>query len=260
MERFTKNKYIENEYISASKKHRDSVYNTHWHEFFEIEYILSGSGIYVIDGIEYSIEKGLLFFMTPIDFHRVEMKDTKFYNIMFTGNICNPIFLSQLTEKSPLIITTDKLSQDYFKTVMNELVENQKNLQFASVLLDAIIAKLSFDAEPLNRRETSSLEREVKLYILNNFRNKITLENAAKHVMLSPNYLSEQFKKETGINFKSYLNSMRYEYAQKLLTFSDMTVSEICSECGFCDYPNFIRRFKQHIGVYPGEYRKQNKK
>lgn len=259
MEKFTKNAYIKNEYISASKKYRNSVYNTHWHEFFEIEYILSGHGSYVIDGIEYPIEKGLLFFMTPIDFHRVEMKDTELYNIMFTGNICNSVFLSRLTEKSPLVLKVDNSSHEYFKNIMDELVKNQTNLEFSSVLLEAIIAKLSLVENPLNIAENSSLSQEVKLYILNNFRNKITLNDVAKHVMLSPNYLSEQFKKETGINFKSYLNSMRYEYAQKLLAFSDMTVLEICNECGFSDYPNFVRRFKQHIGIYPNEYRKQNK-
>lgn len=55
---------------------------------------------------------------------------------------------------------------------------------------------------------------------------------------------------------KKYLNNMRFEYAEKLIINSDMSIMQICKECGFNDYPNFVRRFKQHTGFYPLEYKK----
>ena len=84
---------------------------------------------------------------------------------------------------------------------------------------------------------------------------ELKLEDVASEVALAPTYFSRLFKAEKGINFKVYLNNMRFEYAKKLLEHTDMTVLQICTECGFNDYPNFIRRFKQHTGYYPVQYR-----
>ena len=78
--------------------------------------------------------------------------------------------------------------------------------------------------------------------------------------MLSESHFSRKFLEETGKNFKEYLNNIRYDYARKLLVYSDMTVLQICSECGFDDYPNFVRRFKMKTGSSPTEYRKSRMK
>ena len=259
MRRFSKLDHIKNGYISAERKHMNTAVTTHWHDFYEIEYIVSGSGSYFIDGTEYPIEEGLLFFMTPTNFHSVEMKNTELFNIMFSENICSFDLLCNLTAKAPLILKTDKASHEYFSVLMNELSKNHKNLEFAATLLNAIIAKLSFYSTPKGNAESITPIRKLELYMLNNFRSTLTLEDAAKHINLSPSYISQLFKKENGKNFKAYLNEMRFEYAKKLLLFSDMTVMQICSECGFEDYPNFIRRFKQYTGFYPLEYRKSSR-
>ena len=50
MERFSAEKHVAQIGVSASEKRIDGEYLTHWHEFYEIEYIISGNGDYVIDG------------------------------------------------------------------------------------------------------------------------------------------------------------------------------------------------------------------
>ena len=50
MERFSAEKHVAKIGVSASEKRIDGEYLTHWHEFYEIEYIISGNGDYVIDG------------------------------------------------------------------------------------------------------------------------------------------------------------------------------------------------------------------
>ena len=56
---------ITNGMLSAERKEIKGKFERHGHEFFEIEYIISGSGIYSVDGTEYRIEKNMLFFMSP---------------------------------------------------------------------------------------------------------------------------------------------------------------------------------------------------
>ena len=65
LDRFTVTNYIENGEISASKKEIDGDSQLHWHEFYEIEYLLDGDGDYIIDGKHYPIGAGMFFLMTP---------------------------------------------------------------------------------------------------------------------------------------------------------------------------------------------------
>ena len=97
----------------------------------------------------------------------------------------------------------------------------------------------------------------MQFYIINHFREKVTLEDVAKYVGLTPTYASAVFKKEMDTNFKKYLNDLRFSYAKKLLTCSDMSVTQICGECGFEDYPNFIRRFRERFGMSPSQVRQK---
>ena len=85
MNRYSKTKFIENGYLKASKKPENNFVDTHFHDFFELEYIISGSGTYTVDGKDYPIEAGSLFFLTPLNYHCVDIKDAELYNVMFSG-------------------------------------------------------------------------------------------------------------------------------------------------------------------------------
>lgn len=192
-------------------------------------------------------------FITPLRFLRLK-KCT-----MFTENVCDISLLSALATHAPLVLETDDALQKYLTTLITELIAHKQNIKYASTLMNAILAKLTICSSTKDSFEHPSVIRELEFYILNNFRNPLTLEDAAKHLNLSPSYVSYLFKKETGENFKTHLNEMRFEYAKKLLIFSDMTVMQICSACGFEDYPNFIRRFKNKFGVYPVKFRETHR-
>ena len=71
----------------------------------------------------------------------------------------------------------------------------------------------------------------------------------------TPSYLSALFQQETGICFKTYVDNLRFHYAENLLKTSDSNIAEVCTLSGFCDYANFSRRFRQIYGVTPEEYR-----
>lgn len=258
MEKYAKSKFIENGYLSAVSKTENKFVETHFHDFYELEFIISGSGIYTVDGTEYTICEGDLFFLTPFNYHCVDIKNAQLYNVMFSGDICNQLFLRSLTEKAPVFLHAEGKTRDYFQVLLQELCDNIGNRGFSTVLLDAVIAKLEKEVSGIVRRKSVSVINKAEMYILNNFRNGITLSDVADELALTPAYFSRMFKAEKGVNFKTYINGMRFEYAKKLLEHSDMTVMQVCTECGFNDYPNFIRRFKENTGYYPMQYRNKN--
>ena len=257
MQKYAKSQFIQNGYLSAIKKTENTFIETHFHDFYELEYIISGSGTYTVDGKANTIESGDLFFLTPLNYHFVDIKDAELYNVMFSGDICNHTFLQSLTRNAPGFLKAECQTKMFFEVLLGELCENIDNREFSIALLDTIVAKLQKETEKNNCKKEISAISAAEIYILNNFRNKLTLEDVANEVALAPTYFSRLFKAEKGINFKTYLNNMRFEYAKKLLLHSDLTVMQVCTECGFNDYPNFIRRFKQNTGLYPTEYRKE---
>lgn len=55
MQKYTKSRFIENGYLSATKKQENTFIETHFHDFYELEFIVSGNGTYTVDGTEYEI-------------------------------------------------------------------------------------------------------------------------------------------------------------------------------------------------------------
>jgi YesN/AraC family two-component response regulator len=77
----------------------------------------------------------------------------------------------------------------------------------------------------------------------------------ANKVHLSPNYLSDLLKKETGKNIKEHVNEVVVNKAKNMLLSTNKSVSEIAYDLGF-NYPHyFSRMFKAQTGFTPAKYR-----
>lgn len=85
-----------------------------------------------------------------------------------------------------------------------------------------------------------------------------SLQMVANAFDVSPSYLSAFFKDNYQTKMLDYCTLLRLEKAQELLLSTDLTLSEISRCVGYYNTSSFIRRFKQVLGVTPGEYKKQN--
>lgn len=256
IDRYTKSQKIKNHKIMVKEKFISS-YPTHWHEFYEIELVISGNGKYIIDGVEQKIEKNMLFFMTPVNFHKVITDCSEVITLMFMGEVCDSHMLFELSSVfgSGSVRLSDE-DAHYLAVVMHELNVASANNddEYSFHLLNSILGKICRLNNPHTRGYMSRVQKAM-LYIQNNFRNNIGLSDVASDASVTPSYMSSVFSKECGVSFKEYLNTLRYDYAKKLLEYSDMTVTEICYESGFSDYANFERHFKEKFSVSPKQYR-----
>lgn len=82
-----------------------------------------------------------------------------------------------------------------------------------------------------------------------------SVKYCAEAMNLSPNYLSDMLKNETGKSTQEHIHYFLLEQAKNLLVISDKRVSEIAHELGF-EYPqSFSKLFKKKIGISPSDYR-----
>lgn len=105
---------------------------------------------------------------------------------------------------------------------------------------------------------------ELQTYILtqsNYLYADYTLDYLAFKIEKNPKMISKIIKKETGLGFPDYINSLRVKKAAKLLlnaSYSNYTIISIGLECGFKSKSTFYRAFSKYKGLTPTEFRKQN--
>ena len=103
--------------------------------------------------------------------------------------------------------------------------------------------------------EISAVSRVLKTVEERYFDRELTLEAIARSLYTSKPRLSRLFKKLTGRSFSEYLRSYRIEQACRLLTETDLSVSEIVPRCGLSDVPTFYRNFSEQMKLTPSAYR-----
>ncbi len=93
-----------------------------------------------------------------------------------------------------------------------------------------------------------------KEYITDNLNHKISLENVANRLGLSPSYFSHLFKKETGTSFVEFRKRLLMEKAMKLMENGSLKITEVANSLGYEDLPHFTRTFKKYTGLSPSQY------
>lgn len=125
---------------------------------------------------------------------------------------------------------------------------------------DAVQTVVTCCREGFERRNELSVEiYEAVRYIEEHLSGKLTLNQVAGHIGLSPNYLSSLFKKELHISFVDYITEKRVIKAKELLLETDLKTHEVAEITGFADDSYFSKTFKKITGRLPSSFRKRTK-
>lgn len=95
-------------------------------------------------------------------------------------------------------------------------------------------------------------------YILSNLSENLKVKNMATVLGVNPEYLSRQFKKETGMSILSFIQNAKISEAKILLRYSDMDMVSIAAKLGYTSQSQFSIHFKDKVCTTPGQYRKMN--
>lgn len=179
------------------------------------------------------------------------------FNALSMSGYSNLLF-KQLT---PVILR----QPDYVVKIMEEIYrlsfgsESKTYIQLSnhiSNILTEMVCSLSdgdYAGTLSYREDINALQK----FIQNNFQSELHIDDFMKHTNLSRHYLIHTFKRQIGISPYQYMHMCRINHAQKLLTTTDMSISQIAEISGYNSSAVFIRHFKFFNKTTPAKYRSE---
>ena len=106
-------------------------------------------------------------------------------------------------------------------------------------------------------KKTTEIILEVVYFIEEHITEKLTVEEIAKQVYLSPAHLQRVFEFAFDISIAEYVRGRKLQKSLEMLYETEAKISDIAYEIGFEHESSFIRSFKREFGITPGEARKR---
>lgn len=261
------------------KEIEDSLTTEVGNNFFELVYIVSGTGIQVINENRLSYEPGHLFLITPEDTHCLEIESaTKIFLLRFTdiyiknspltssniykleyilqhANHQPGCILKRITDKNLVHPIIEAIRHEYY----NPTLYNTELTQLLINTLIVIIARNISEYLPDNINKQSDAKTHVLVqYIQSHIYQpeKLSVAVMSEKFGISETYLGRYFKKQTNETLQDYISKYRIKLVENRLLYSDLRVGEIADELGFNDESHLNKIFKKHKGTTPSLFRK----
>lgn len=138
---------------------------------------------------------------------------------------------------------------------------NEQNIKDALKQIESCFMEATrYLVEGKARKESDIIDQIVQ-YVDRNYANPdLTLKQIAEDLnVTSYKYVSEEFKRKTGMKFIDYLHNVRNSEAKHLLLTTDLKVFEISEQVGYMGANAFVKIFKKLNGITPGKFRQSGK-
>lgn len=156
-----------------------------------------------------------------------------------------------ITSRSPLRYLDDLAEH----TAVAEAERPAFVYSLVEVFLLSVLAELEKPQSPqiiLTSPLVTQAQNHVRTHLADS---KLSVAGIARLLGCSPDHLSRQFHRETGLNPSVWINRERITLARDLLAEPRLNVAEIGWSCGFNEASYFIRVFRRHVGMTPRAYR-----
>lgn len=245
----------------------------HTHDHIEVDFILSGTGRYLIDGVTYDVSEGDLLIFNPGTYHQAlectpSNPITEFFvgltDIQFRGMEKNRL---PLPEGNIILHTKGELRQRLFKLCTSMAAENSVCRQGRYFMLKSYVMQMLLliirEQEPeapvsrgcsFDSTNKKYVVEQIVSYFEDHYSEKISLDQIAENIYLSPFYISKIFKSETGDAPIRHLINIRLEKAKELLEHGwEGSIQEVAAQVGYDDVYHFSKLFKKKYGVPPSK-------
>ncbi len=253
-----------------------SVKYPHRHDFFEVLYLLKGSGYHVIDANKYEIKPPCIFFMSPGQAHKLELSnDIEGYIFIFTADfyllnrsnqnslIEFPFFYTIHQDNPPLLLENEsdiRFLETLFRQGIAEISHTSESIpEMLRSILDLILttcsARYPISENLLNKGKGQMLVKRFFHLVEENNQKNLSLSDYAKMIGITPNHLTQTVKLLTGKTSSQIVKAKQLLEIKRLLVHTNLNVSEIANQLNFEDQSYFTKSFKRETGITPLQYR-----
>ncbi len=257
-------------------KKEKSQCNPHWHDHYEIIFVRSNKIKLTTINTITPMKKYSLAIIPPYIIHD-SISDEDFGEVTVLS--LSSIFCSQIFNNtdSSIMPFFDYISLSLTPTIgyipntkdvehiLKSIEKEYTNYSYASDTvvhgnLLALFGLLYKNQKLISSGENSANDEffetaKIKKYITENFNSKLTLTNVATHFNYSPTYFSKIFKKNMGISFNDYINSLKIKKAQELLFLQNKSTTEVAYLLNYDNPQNFCRIYKRKTGFSPYQHK-----
>ena len=248
--------------------------------FFELIYIVDGTGVQYINKNRFNYRKGNLFLLTPQDVHSFEVSTvTNFFflrfNEYFVQNkaskdkalVQRMEYILQNASHRPGCILKNKVDKPLIASLIGSIIQEQTNrqiycdtiiTQLVNTIITIVARNIALKLPKNSKDSTGAPGLEMLHYIQQNiFEPKmLRAENLSKQFAMSLSYLGRYFKSQTGETLQRYIAMYKMRLVETRLLHSDMRINEIVNELNFTDESHLNRSFKKYKGMAPSEFRR----
>ena len=225
----------------------------------EIICVEKGSVMVKCDDTEVTVNENQAVLVLPYRLHGVTMeRKSKAFVLMFSPNILGDFYdqYKALDMKKHVFDLPKELRQ-YMKFAIAEAMENMTVFNVKSLFFPLVSAYLKNNEAVVSKNNTASvLIRKVAEFVAENFKEDISIDDAAEAVGEGRAKLSALLKERAGVSFGDFLNIVRAQKARGIVEFTEQPITEIAYYCGFGSVRNFNRVFQSVFGCSPSELRK----
>ncbi|WP_158796434.1 AraC family transcriptional regulator [Pedobacter sp. L105] len=252
----------------------------HEHNFFELVYIVSGTGMQCINKNKFAYRAGHMFLITPEDCHSFDVETTtkffflRFNNIYIKNHILHGDNVKRLeyillnANHTPGCILKTQSDKEFVNPVVHAIIRehlshdiyNRELIHQLVNTLIVIVARNITKSLPDQMTEHSA-EKALNIiqYLQTNIYepDKIKAESISNHFGISVSYLGRYFKTHTNETMQDYITRYKLRLIENRLLHSDLRIGEIAREFSFTDESHLHRIFKKYKGLSPSVYRRQ---
>lgn len=243
----------------------------HQHTFYELVYILSGTGINALGDEETALGPGDVFFMGTGQVHSLRPTcpeaDFRWINCIFEPH-CVQADCGVFGAQAVLHHNGDPR----IRTLMMEMLkEYREKGPFSQEIIKGYLQTFLYvfrrnleSRVPPSRREQSALQYREYIFkaaefINANYQKPVRLQDIADYVGISASHLDRVFHQGAHPNPIDALNIHRVEQSCRLLMETDWPISRVAREVGINDVKFYYTLFKRRMMMPPGEFRRKNR-
>lgn len=268
---------LENTSISIHYySNRGSYFPAHWHPAIELLYILNGTAEIIVGGVKHTLVLGEFI---VVDSNQIHESQCALASMGVTVHVSKE-FLESYIEDTALpgincmrdTLQKEKLPNyleicNLFKKLVPMYIQHPAAMRLGS---DAIVMEILFhlinhfsyqlpaSQIPGTAKNQERLQ-EILLYVEENYRHPILLEDIAGKFGLNREYFCRFFKQQMGINFTRHVNQVRISHIHHDLVATEDPIMEIIDRNGFTNYKLFHKLFREIYGCTPREARQEAK-